>query len=160
MITDYLSQASNDAACISTNVALATPWKDLWNGKLELADEIIAEDFVAHAAPITGAGSDEIHGREALKQWVSGIHSILGDLKFHIQVGPIADVDHFVVRWSASGTYQGGFLGASSKSIGKTVSFTGTDTLRTADGKLAEYWANADSLLFVQELGVAEVPPR
>jgi hypothetical protein len=26
------------------------------------------------------------------------------------------------------------------------------------DGMLAEYWANADSLLFVQQLGVREVP--
>jgi len=39
----------------------------------------------------------------------------------------------------------------------KEVTFTGTDTLRIADGKLAEYWANADSLLFFQQLGVREV---
>jgi hypothetical protein len=26
------------------------------------------------------------------------------------------------------------------------------------DGMLAEYWANADSLLFMQQLGVKEVP--
>jgi hypothetical protein len=39
----------------------------MWNGDLALTDEIIAEDFVAHAAPLTGAGADEIHGREALK---------------------------------------------------------------------------------------------
>jgi len=35
---------------------------------------------------------------------------------------------------------------------------TGTDTLRIADGMLAEYWANADSLLFFQQLGIREVP--
>jgi hypothetical protein len=33
-----------------------------------------------------------------------------------------------------------------------------TDTLRIADGMLAEYWANADSLLFFQQLGVRAVP--
>ena len=49
------------------NAAPATPWRDMWNGDLALTDEIIAEDFVAHAAPLTGAGADEIHGREALK---------------------------------------------------------------------------------------------
>ena len=79
-------------------------------------------------------------------------------LKFHVQVGPIADADHFVVRWSASGVYQGGFPGSSGRSIGAAVSFTGTDTLRIVDSKVAEYWANADSLLFVQQLDVAEVP--
>ena len=40
----------------------------------------------------------------------------------------------------------------------RTVTFTGTDTLRIADGLLAEYWANADSLLFFQQLGVRDVP--
>ena len=41
---------------------------------------------------------------------------------------------------------------------GGEISFTGTDTLRIENGKLAEYWADADSLLFFQQLGVAEVP--
>jgi len=35
----------------ASNAALAEPWKDLWNGNLGLTDKIIAEDFVAHAAP-------------------------------------------------------------------------------------------------------------
>jgi predicted ester cyclase len=144
----------------AANAALAEPWKDLWNGHLEVTDQIIAEDFVAHAAPLTGTGGDEIRGREALNGWVSGIHAILPDLAFVIEVGPIADEEHLVVRWKAQGTYQGGFPGAPSEAVGREVTFTGTDTLRIADGKLAEYWANADSLLFFQQLGVREVPAR
>jgi NADPH-dependent glutamate synthase beta subunit-like oxidoreductase len=35
--------------------------------------------------------------------------------------------------------------GASPAPVGQEAMFTGTDTLRIADGKLAEYWANADS---------------
>jgi SnoaL-like polyketide cyclase len=142
------------------NAALAEPWKELWNGDLTLTDKIIAEDFVAHAAPLTGIGADLIRGREALNGWVSGIHAILPDLSFEIEVGPIADDDHLVVRWKARGTYGGGFPGASPDAAGREVSFTGTDTLRIANGKLAEYWANADSLLFFQQLGVREVPPE
>ena len=34
------------------------------------------------------------------------------------------------------------------------------DILRVADGKLAEYWGDADSLLFIQQLGVREVPAQ
>lgn len=140
------------------NAALAEPWKQLWNGDLTLTDKIIAEDFIAHAAPLTGTGSDLMRGREALNGWVSGIHAILPDLSFEIQVGPIADDDHMVVRWKARGTYGGGFPGASPDAVGREVTFTGTDTLRVADGKLAEYWANADSLLFFEQLGIREVP--
>ena len=89
--------------------------------------------------------------------WVSGIHALLPDLAFVIEVGPITDEEHLVVRWKAQGTYQGGFPGAPSEAVGREVTFTGTDTLRIADGKLAEYWADADSLLFFQQLGVREV---
>ena len=44
------------------------------------------------------------------------------------------------------------------EAAGRELTFTGTDILRIADGKLAEYWANADSLLFFQQLGVREIP--
>src|SRR5258707_3103069 len=97
----------------AANAALAEPWKDLWNGDLSLTEKIIAEDFVAHAAPLTGAGTDQIRGRQALNGWVSGIRAILGGLAFVIEVGPIADEEHMVVRWKARGTYRGGFPGAS-----------------------------------------------
>ena len=67
----------------------------------------------------------------------------------------------FIVKLSAPAPFvfvltvmpPGGKIGTSVE-----VTFTGTDTLRIADGMLAEYWANADSLLFFQQLGVREVP--
>jgi hypothetical protein len=142
----------------AANAALASPWKDLWNGDLGVTDQLIAEDFVAHAAPLTGTGTSEVHGREALKGWVSGIHAVLAGLAFVIEVGPITDGEYLVVRWKAQGTYSGGFPGAAPEAAGREVTFTGTDTLRIAGGQLAEYWANADSLLFFQQLGVREVP--
>jgi hypothetical protein len=53
----------------AANAALASPWKDLWNGDLDVISQIIAEDFVAHAAPLTGTGTTELHGRQALSRW-------------------------------------------------------------------------------------------
>ena len=140
------------------NAALAEPWRELWNNDLSLTDKIIARDFVAHAAPLTGSGDDTVHGRDGLNGWVAGIHTVLHDLNFEITVGPIATDDYLVVRWVADGTYAGGFPGASEEAVGKHVRFTGTDTLRVENGMLAEYWANADSLLFVQQLGVNPLP--
>jgi len=142
----------------AANAALAEPWKDLWIGDLSLTEKVIAEDFVAHAAPLTGTGTDQIRGRQALNGWVSGIHAILAGLAFVIEVGPITDEEYMVVRWKARGTYRGGFSGASPEAVSREVSFTGTDTLRIDGGMLAEYWANADSLLFFQQLGIREVP--
>ena len=66
--------------------------------------------------------------------------------------------EQLVVRWKAHGTYCCGLPGAAPQAAGREVTFTGTDTLRTAGGKLAGYWANADSVLFIQQLGVRHVP--
>jgi len=140
------------------NALLAEPWKELWNNDLSLTDKIISPDFVAHAAPLTGSGADTVRGREGLEGWVSGIHAILRDLAFEYTVGPITTDDYLVVRWLAEATYAGGFPGAPEDAVGNAVRFTGTDTLLVIDGMLAEYWANADSLLFVQQLGVRELP--
>jgi len=144
----------------AANAALAEPWKDLWNGDLSLTDKIIAEDFAGHLAPLGGTGPDQFRGRQPLKDWINGIHALLPDLSFVLDVGPIADEQHLVVRWKARGTYVGGFPGGSPDAIGREVTFTGTDILRVADGKLAEYWGDADSLLFIQQLGVREVPAQ
>jgi hypothetical protein len=62
------------------------------------------------------------------------------------------------VRWKAHGTYCGGLPGAAPQAAGREVTFTGTDTLRIVGGKLAGYWANADSVLFIQQPGVRHVP--
>ncbi len=136
------------------NAALATPWLNLWNGDLALADELIAPDFLVHAAPLTGSGSDEMRGRDTLKQWISGIRASMPDLRFSIEVGPIANEGFFSVRWRADGTYAGGFPGASEGAVGRVIKFTGTDTLRIEGGRLTEYWANSDTLLVVQQLGM------
>ena len=144
---------------METNIhALAASWHDLWNGSFALADQIIAEDFVAHAAPFTGTGPSTLHGRDALTAWIAGTHAVLAPFSFTVQVGPIAGGDYFAVRWEAQGTYGGGFPGASPEAVGRKIVFTGTDTLRVAGGLLAEYWVNSDGLLFLQQLGVREVP--
>ena len=88
-------------------------------------------------------GDSEIRGGEALNEWVTGINTILHGLDFKIELRPITDDDYLVVRWKAQGAYGAGFTGTPPEAIGKTVTFTGTDTLRVADGELAEYWANA-----------------
>jgi predicted ester cyclase len=143
---------------ISSITDLAEAWRQLWNGATSLTEQIIHPEWVAHAAPITGGPAEEKHGRASLAQWVQGINALIPDLEFTFDVGPIAAGDFLVVRWKAFGTYGGGFATASPDAVGRSVTFYGTDTLRLRDGLLAEYWANADSLWLVQQLGVEQVP--
>lgn len=141
----------------ATNVALAEPWRQLWNGNLGQLDAIIADNFVAHAALMGGTGSDTLRGRAALGQWIGGMYAVMIGLAFSIEVGPITDADYLVVRWRARGTYRGGLPGAPAAAIGREVNFTGTDILRVANGQMAEYWVNSDTLLLMQQLGVEAV---
>lgn len=140
------------------HAALAEPWRRLWNNDLTLTDQIIHEEFVAHAAPIVGGAEQSAHGREHLNEWIKGIHSLLRDLEFTIEVGPIVTDEFLVVRWRGRGIYAGGFPDVPTDAVGQPVTFTGTDTLRIVDGRIAEYWANADSLHFVQQIGLRTVP--
>jgi len=138
--------------------ALAEPWRQLWNGDITLTDQIIHPDWVAHAAPITGGAAGDMRGRRTLDTWVTGINTLFPDLDFSFDVGPITDGTFLVVRWKAQGTYAGGFPTAAADAVGRRMTFYGTDTLRVQDGMLIEYWANADSLWLIQQLGVDRVP--
>ncbi len=133
---------------------LVNDWVALWNGDLAATDRIVAEDFTSHAAPLTGGEPGESMGRSALNGWVNGIHSVLRDLRFTVQLGPFRDTDTVVLRWRADGAYVGGVPGATA-AVGQMVNFFGTDILRVErDGRIHEYWANADSLWFAQQIGL------
>ncbi|MDQ1130883.1 hypothetical protein QE381_003011 [Microbacterium sp. SORGH_AS 888] len=59
-----------------------------------------------------------------------------------------------VLRWRANGAYVGGIPGATA-AVGRAVNFFGTDILRVEqDGLIHDYWANADSLWFAQQIGL------
>lgn len=129
-------------------------WADIWNGELALIDGTVAEDFVAHAAPVLGGPPATTTGRDHLSTWIGGIRSVMPDLMFTVQVGPIVDEPFIVVRWHARGTYEGGLPGTPDDAVGRQISFYGTDILRMAGGLIAEYWVNGDSLWVAQQLGV------
>lgn len=137
---------------------LANAWAALWDGDLTQTPRIISPEFVSHSAALTGGPAADSSGRDLLDGWVSGIHQVLQDLHFSIELGPFRDGDIVVIRWQADGTYRGGYPGATA-GAGTPIRFFGTDTLRLdTTGRIVEYWANADSLWFVQQLGVHEVP--
>lgn len=137
---------------------LANAWAALWDGDLTQTPRIIAPEFASHSAALTGGPATSSSGRDLLDGWVTRIHQVLADLHFIIELGPFRDGDIVVVRWQADGNYRGGYPGATAVT-GDPIRFFGTDTLRLdGSGRIVEYWANADSLWFIQQLGVHEVP--
>lgn len=142
------STTDRDAA-----TALVTGWVALWNGDLELAEKIISEDNRVHAAMFDGGDGSAVGGVSGMKGFVTMMRSLMSDLVFTIDVGPIIDGDHVVVRWVATGHYGGGVPGAGAP-VGTAVTFHGTDILRVANKQVVEYWLNADTLDLMTQLQV------
>jgi hypothetical protein len=82
-------------------------WIELWNGDLALAEEIIHPDFAVHRIPMPHVG-DDLGGREALMAWIEQTRSILSELRFTVEVGPVVDGEMVTGRWLAEGNYQSG----------------------------------------------------
>jgi len=152
---DASSTATTSAPHPSTTEShqLVDSWLALWNGDYAQAERIIAPQFRLHAAMMDGGDGSAVDSSTALVGWISATRGAMPDLTFTVEVGPIIDGDHVVVRWRAQATYAGGMPGAQAP-IGTKVDFTGTDILRIVDGKIAEYWVNSDTLLLLTQLQV------
>ena len=68
-----------------------------------------------------------------------------------------ADGEKVVGRLIFSGTHEGVFQGISP--TGKKVEFSGIEIFRFSEGKLAEFWSDADILSLMQQLGM-ELKPK
>ena len=116
-------------------------------GRIELADELIAPDFVDHGA---APGVPDI-GPESFKQTMSLFRTAFPDV--HVTIDDmIAEGDKVVTRSHWRGTHQGGFFGV--PATGKEFTLTSTDILRIQRGKVAEHWGNEDDLGMLRQLGI------
>lgn len=130
---------------------LVASWLRLWNGDAAQAGDLVADGFRLHAAMMDGGDGSAVDSAAALVAWIAQTRGAVPDLTFAVEVGPIVDGDLIALRWSATGTYAGGVPGAGAP-VGTRVAFTGSDLLRVADGRLAEYWVNSDTLLLLTQL--------
>jgi steroid delta-isomerase-like uncharacterized protein len=124
---------------------------EIWNeGHFDVADQIVAEDFVVHATTL----NDEIKGRDGITQYFAALRAAFPDLTFSID-DHIAEADRVVTRWTAQGTHLGAFQGM--PATGKSVRVSGIDVDRIAEGKIVECWMNLDELGLLQQLGMIDL---
>jgi predicted ester cyclase len=131
--------------------AMLDDWLRLWNGDYDRAPGIISPDLRVHAALLDGGDGSSIRGVDGLVAWIAQTRAAFPDLRFTEQVTPLVDGRYASIRWTATGTYAGGFPGAEAEP-GTVVTFTGTDTLRMRDGRFVEYWVNTDTLQLLTQL--------
>lgn len=108
--------------------ALYERWiNELWAGE-PVAAEVVTDDFIGHWP------DREVHGRDELQAIIAETHSMLADLTFEIELGPLVDGDMVAGRWVGNGRSPDG-----------PMSFTGNDILRVEGDRFAEYWTGTSA---------------
>ena len=119
-------------------------------GKLETADEIVAEDFV-ELDPLPG----QRQGRGGLKEIVGMLRTAFPDMHWSIDE-TIAAGEKVVTRFTWTGTHNGEFLGI--PATGRPVSVKGVVIDRIVGGKMTDSRILMDNLGMMQQLGVISPP--
>ena len=123
----------------------------LTQGKLSLAEELFAADFIDHEAP----PGQSNRGPEAIRQLVTMFHTAFPDVSFHVEE-VIAEGETVAARVFWTGTHRGNFLGIAP--TGRTVRQKQMHFMRLRDGQLVEHLAVRDDLGLRQQLGVLAAP--
>lgn len=120
------------------------------NKNTDVIDDLVSEAHVDHHIPPELPG-----GPEGIRLWFNGSFNAFPDA--HITAKDvIAEGDKVVTRFEFTGTHQGEFMGI--PATGKQFSISGMAIARIADGKLVEWWENADVMGLMQQLGVIPSP--
>jgi predicted ester cyclase len=124
--------------------------EDVLNGRdIDALDEIVAEDYLDHAA---FPGQEP--GRQGVKRRISYLLAAL-DPRWTAHEF-IAEGDLVVARWSLSGTHRGEFLGL--QPTGKEFTLKVIEQYRVKDGQMAEHWNVVDMFGLYQQLGLIPQP--
>jgi steroid delta-isomerase-like uncharacterized protein len=129
-------------------------YEELWNrGNLSAADELIAPDFLNHAA---SPGSNR--GPESMQGSVVWARNAFPDLRFEIEE-LVAEGDIVAGRLTMSGTHRGPLMGM--PSTGRSVRTNHMHFVRFRDGKAVEHWGVREDLGMMRQLGLVVIPgPR
>lgn len=114
------------------------------NGRLDVVDELLADDFVDHT-PLPGVPPT----RDGVKMLFGYLRSAFPDLQVHVQE-QIAEGEKVATRKVFEGTHRGEFLGVAP--TGRIISFEVIDILTFRAGKIAEHRVILDQAALQRQL--------
>jgi steroid delta-isomerase-like uncharacterized protein len=117
-------------------------------GKLDLIDQIYADDFVDDSP---GGGK----GRELIKEAVAEFHQACPDLRMEIE-DVFATQDRVVIRYIGRGTQTGAF--GNIPPTGKAIAVRGITVFLIENGKIKTEWTEYDRLGMLRQVGVVPSP--
>ncbi len=98
-------------------------WLRLWNGRLDLIDEVIHPQFVAH-----NPSSPKL-GREQLREIISKLRAHFDVFSVKADLGPVVQGDLVAGRWIAVAV-----------SAGEASHWVGQSIFRILDNQIIEHW--------------------
>jgi hypothetical protein len=86
---------------------LWTSWTGMWNGNLDIAQSIIASNFVAHFNPMGVIGPEAVHDPDSVAAWIAQSRAPFTEFRFTVEAGPAIDNANNLVagRWRATANY-------------------------------------------------------
>ena len=134
------------------NEAVVRQFFDAWNeADLDVVDDVVAADAEQHnpqEPPVPP-------GPEGEKQLIEVYHSAFSNATLTIEE-IVADGDSVAVRYTATGTHDGEFMGV--EPTGNDVEIVGFEINRLAEGQIVESWGLFDTFGLMQQLGVVDPP--
>ena len=120
-------------------------------GRLEVADELIADDMLEHQA----FGPDHAAGAEGVKAVISSLRRGFSDFRLTIE-DLVVSGDVVWTRNVATGTNDGPFAG--NPPSGRPIRIDVFDVLRVVDGRIVEHWGVPDRLTALFQTGGMPAP--
>jgi predicted ester cyclase len=122
-------------------------FEEIFNqGKLELASELLADDFVNHTMPGKSGVESVMFTLTLLRKAFDHPHFALEQL--------IAEGDWVAVRLIFSGMQTGPLYGLSLPQSGRLCKQLQMHMFRCVNGKVAEHWAMRDDMSLLNQLGL------
>ena len=142
----------------ANKVLVRRHFEEIFNRKnLEVCDEMMAEDYVEHAAaPFSESAPGRVDGPQAMRQSAEWLLAQFPDLHMTIEA-ILAEGDTVAVRILSEGTNLGSLNGVVPPT-GKRFSARQSHWFRVADGKLVEHWATREDLPTMLQLGIIQPP--
>ena len=119
-------------------------------GNQEIADEVLAADYVDHSPSRPG-----LSGPENLKRAVGEWRVAFPDTRNVIE-DMVAEGDKVAVRWTTYARHRGKFMGIAA--IGNRIAVTSFGIFRLSGGRIVESWDTFNVVEMMQQLGVNRLP--
>jgi predicted ester cyclase len=144
--------AVNEGGAMSEQQALvARMFNEIINeGKIEVADELFAADYIDHGPMGDMPGADAF--KEVVRVWRAAVPDVCCTIENWFESGVMA-------AWNVrvTGTHTGEMMGIAP--TGRSFEYVTPNIGRFAGGKAAEHWADQGMFQFLTQIGALPPPP-